>query len=306
MTLSGTFSHYKSYFTRDRIVLLACILIALIFWFLNKLSTSYRQTKTLRIEYVLPQGKAFSKPPPQYVTATFQGTGWDLLFGRTDHITINMTGDSLQFYSMRNVLAQQYQSEIVGVNIDQISLITEPAASKTVPIQAVVDLSFAKGFDLSEDVQLTPSVVTVSGPRSVIQNLFVILTDTLKLSKLKDSLTIQKVTLAPNPLLLSEITKVSAAVRVEQFTEKSMFIPIVVKNAPEQLKIFPNKIKLDCTVALSRYEELNVNSFTAEVDLSNVTPTSKNNTASINLTKKPTFARNIKFSPKSAEFFVEQ
>jgi hypothetical protein len=291
--------------TQDRAVLMICIGIALVFWFLNKLSTSYRQTQSLKINYVLPKGKAFSSPPPQYISATFQGTGWDLLFGRNESITVQMTNDSLQFYSLRNLLIQQLGAEVVGVNIDQVTMQVEDAVSKTVPIQPISNLSFAEGYDLSEDILLTPSVVTVAGPRSVISTLLAIKTDSLNFNKIKDSV-MTTVHLAQHPLLRYEIQEVKAIIRVEQFTEKSMFIPIVVKNAPEQLKIFPNKIKLDCSVALSRYDKLNINSFIAEVDLKGLSDISKNNTVPIFLTKQPNYVRNVKFTPKSAEFYVEK
>jgi hypothetical protein len=295
----------RKYMTQDRAVLMICIGIALVFWFLNKLSTSYRQTQSLKIDYILPKGKAFSSPPPQYISATFQGTGWDLLFGRKENISLQMTNDSLQFYSLRNLLIQQLGTEVVGVNIDQITLPIEEAVTKTVPIQAISNLSFANGYDLSEDIILTPSVVTVSGPRSVISHLIAIKTDSLNFNKIKDSV-LTTIKLAQHPLLRYDIQAVKALVRVEQFTEKSMFIPIIVKNAPEQLKIFPNKIKLDCSVALSKYDKLNMNSYVAEVDLKGLSDISKNNTVPIILSKQPNFIRNVKFTPKSAEFFVEK
>ena len=85
-----------------------------------------------------------------------------------------------------------------------------------------------------------------------------------------------------------------------------MFIPIIVKNAPQQLKIFPNKIKLDCTVALSRYAQLSSANFVAEVDLKGAALNSMNNTVTIVLSQFPNFVRNVKFTPKSAEFYFEK
>ena len=74
---------FQKFWTRDRAVLMACIGIALCFWFLNKLSASFRTVKAVKIDYKIPFGKVFSLPPPQYVTVTMQGTGWDLLLWQT-------------------------------------------------------------------------------------------------------------------------------------------------------------------------------------------------------------------------------
>jgi hypothetical protein len=81
---------------------------------------------------------------------------------------------------------------------------------------------------------------------------------------------------------------------------------LTVRNAPQRLQIFPNKIKLDCTVALSRYASLSGENFTAVVDLKNVDVKSKNNTVAIVLLQQPSFVRNVKFSPQSVEFYFEK
>ena len=130
-------------------------------------------------------------------------------------------------------------------------------------------------------------------------------TDTLRFDKLKDSVAIT-IKLRENPLLKLNPTKIKAKIKTEQFTEKLLFIPIVVKNAPENLRIFPNKIKLECTVALSQYPFVDADKFIAEVDLKNIDFKTKNNTVAILLTLQPTKIRNIKFSPKSVEFYFEK
>ena len=297
---------FQKFWTRDRAVLMACIGIALCFWFLNKLSTSFRTVKAVKMDYKIPFGKVFSAPPPQYATVTMQGTGWDLLLGgRDESVFLELTEDSVQTISVKNIIAEKFGNEAVGVNLEQISLQIEDAVTKTVPIEVVSIIEFAKGFDLAEGIQLNPSVVTVSGPKTAIEHLTAIKTDTLRYKNLKEEV-IGKVRLMPHPIFKYNISEIETRIQAEQFTEKSMFIPIVVKNAPQRLKIFPNKIKLDCTVALSHYGELNANNFTAEADLNAKILNSKDNTISIFLTKYPNFVRNVKFTPKTAEFYFEK
>jgi hypothetical protein len=293
----------KAFWTRDRAVLMSCIGIALCFWFLNRLSSSFRQTKSIRLDYVLPKGKAFSVPPPQYVQVTMQGTGWDMLLGSNQNIPLALNRDAVQIFPLKNLIIQNLGNELVSSNVEQIIVQLEDAVTGTFPIEAITNITFAKGFDLAQDIELTPSVVTVIGPKSILENLESIKTDTLKAVNLSEKKT-GKINLHYNPILQYSISEVEAHMQAEQFTEKSMFIPIIVKNASNKLKIFPNKIKLDCTVALSRYTELNANNFVAEVDLK--FSIDKGNTLPIILSKQSPFARNIKFSPKSAEFYIEK
>ena len=293
----------KAYWTRDRAVLMTCIGIALCFWLLNRLSSSFRQTKSIRLDYALPKGKAFSVAPPQYVQVTMQGTGWDMLLGSDENIPLALNTDAVQIYPLKNLIIQNLGNELVSSNVEQIIIQLEDAVTGTFPIEPVSNITFAKGFDLAQDLELNPSVVTVVGPKSLLENLESIKTDTIKAVNLSEKKAL-KIMLLTNPILQYNITETEVTMQAEQFTEKSIFIPIVVKNAPQRLKIFPNKIKLDCTVALSRYAELNANNFTVEVDLR--FSTDKGNTLPIILSKQSPYARNIKFSPKLAEFYIEK
>lgn len=295
----------RVFLTRERAVLMVCIGAALVFWIMNRLSTQFKRTTFVRLEYVVPSGRALSVAPPQTAQVTWQGSGWDLMTGRDPHIFLTAENDSLQSFSMRAVISAQLGIEVLGVAPEQITVELEESAARSVPIVVVSALSFAKGFDLADEIQLTPSVVTVEGPRSVVEQLNFIKTDTLKFDKLKDTL-VTKARLVANPIFKFSRTEVEARLAVEQFTEKSLFVPIVVKNAPQSLQIFPNKIKLDCTVALGRYAQLSAANFVAEVDLKNVDLKSKNNTVAIILSKQPSFVRNLKFSPKAVEFFFEK
>lgn len=296
----------RQFWTRDRAVLMTCIGIALCFWILNKLSTSFTKNIPLKIEYNLPDGKTLRNIPPQYALVTVRGTGWDILSGRSENkIRLELSSDSTQLFSLRNAFMQNTSSEVISINPDVVSLEIEDAFSKQVKIEVLTNIHFENGFDFAEEIQLNPSEVTIFGPKSFIDKVRAIRTDTLSFFNLKEK-KIQKVRLLPHPILKYDIQETEATIFAEQFTEKSMFIPIIVKNAPQQLKIFPNKIKLDCTVALSRYAQLSAANFVAEVDLKGAALNSTNNTVTIVLSQFPNFVRNVKFTPKSAEFYFEK
>ncbi len=295
----------QQFWTKDRAVLMVCIGIALCFWFLNKLSTSFRKTLPVFIEYTLPTGKTFSTAPPTFIMVTLQGTGWDMLVERKERIFLNLNQDSVQVFSMRSIVTQHLGTEVVGINMEQLTLDIEKAISKTMPVQATISITYDKGYDLAGNIILDPSVVTVTGPKTLIDNVLAIRTDTLKFQNLKGQVS-KKIRLLPHSIFKYDVQEVLATVKSEQFTEKSMFIPLVVKNASQRLKFFPNKIKLDCTVALSRYAQLNPTHFEAVVDMKSDAFNPKNNTVTVVLTKQPDFVRNVKFTPKSAEFYFEK
>jgi hypothetical protein len=298
-------NRFRQFLTRERAVLMVCISIALCFWVLNRLSTKFRKTTPVRLEYFTPMGKALRTIPPQYANVSWQGTGWDLLTGSEPRIALTVETDSIQTFYLRTIAAQQLGTDVFSVSPEQITVEIEDIGMKSIPVEAVAVLSFWKGFDLADDIQLTPSVITVEGAKSVLENLNSLKTDTLRFQKLKDTV-ITSIKLTAIPILTFSKTEVSALLAVEQFTEKSLFVPLTVRNAPQRLQIFPNKIKLDCTVALSRYASLSGENFMAVVDLKNVDVKSKNNTVPIVLLQQPSFVRNVKFSPQSVEFYFEK
>lgn len=296
----------RQFWTKDRAVLMSCIGIALFFWLLNKLSMTFVKSTQVRIYYNLPDGKTLSSIPPQYAFVSVRGTGWDILTGHSEtDIRLDIKSDSVQVFSLRNAYVQNNLVDIIGISPDIITLEVEDAYTKRVGIEPVLNIHFEQGFDLAESVKLKPSEVMISGPKKFIESITTIRTDTLTFQNLKDKV-VKKIRLLPHPVLRYDAEETEATLIAEQFTEKTLFIPIVVKNASEQLTVFPNKIKVDCTVALSHYAQLNASNFTAEVDLKNAIFNSTNNTVPIVLSRIPDFARNIKFTPKSAEYYIQK
>ncbi len=295
----------RQFFSRDRVVFMLCVLVAFVFWLLNRLQTSVKKNISVALVYNVPNNKAFSESPPQYANTTISGTGWDMLTHRLDKLYVSINEDSLQTFSLRGLAAAQLGGDIQTIEPEILSVTTENAVEKVVPIEPVSHITFAKGYDLSQNIQLDPERVRVFGPRQIINNLGSIKTDTIFVKNLKDVFAYD-VSLTKNPMLRYNFQEVHVTLKAEQFTEKSLFVPIVIKNAPEKLKIFPNKIRLDCKLTLSHYSKVNADDFIIEVDMHNITPNTKNNTLPLTLVKQPDWARGVKFSPKSVEFYFEK
>jgi len=96
---------------------------------------------------------------------------------------------------------------------------------------------------------------------------------------------------------------VTVTLKVEQFTERSLFVPITIKNAPDSLKTFPERAKLSCVVGLSKYNDIDKNSFQLVADLKGIPLNTEKNTIPVLVTKQPDFVRAVNFQPRSVEFF---
>ncbi len=302
---------FRLFFKSDRAVLMLCIGIALVFWILNKMSHSFRTHTHVNIEYRLPEGKTFTAIPISDLTVTIMGSGWDLLGKGNANLVLDLTKDSFQMFNsgqLRQLVAHRYNisEEMIHLNVEQIPVYLEPEASKEVLVEAATQLKFVKGYRLSGEISLQPAKILIKGPKNVLEMISVVHTDTIRGENLKKNMEQVVALQVPSQVVKLVDTKVKARLNIEEFTEKAMFLPLTVKNAPATYKIFPNKIKLSCIVSLSQYNSIHPNLFEAEVDLGIVSTESKNNTISVVLVKQPAGVQNVQFMPKSVEFYFEK
>jgi hypothetical protein len=94
---------------------------------------------------------------------------------------------------------------------------------------------------------------------------------------------------------------------VDEFTEKDVEIPVKIINSRnfEDVKIFPQKIKLTFTTSLSRYEEIDEDFFEATADLDlwrlhgyKVLP--------IVVSKVPAYCKVVKTVPRNIDFIIKK
>lgn len=301
---------------KDRAILMICIGIALFFWLLVKLSQSYRMTKEVFISISTPVNKALSTPPPGNVAVQLMGTGWQLLgehlAGKQIRISYDAE-DADQVVISSGQLRQDIQKKlssatlrIIDINLDQVVIQLEDEVYKKIPVALLSKLDFAPEYQLKEVIHLQPDSILISGPTTLIGSIQSWPTDSLVLSDLKHSTRLELALQQPPKGILIEVPMVKAFIEVEAYTAKALFIPLSIINAPDSVRVFPDKIKLECTVGLSLYEEVDVADFTLEVDIGGVRLKEGKTTVPIILKRSPDFVRNIHFTPQAAEFFIFQ
>jgi hypothetical protein len=298
----------------DRAILLICIGIALVFWLLVKLSQTYKAQKAVFFNIETPADKVLAKLPPDDLLAEIEGTGWDLLFDffskRELVLTYDMSSSdrlSLSRSQLRTDIKQNLYSDdikIQEVNYDALNLIVENKGNRRVPIDLRAQLSFAPEHQLKPPIVLQPDSVTLIGPYSLVQQFDRWPTDSVNRTGLNKTEVFRLPLDNPPPELTLSAQSVEVRAEVEPVTEKSVYVPVVVKNAPDSLRIFPDKVTLTFKIGLSQYEAIGYQDFTAEIDLGDIPLDASNNTVPIVITKMPKAARSMYYRPKSAKFFI--
>jgi hypothetical protein len=294
--------------------LLACIFIALIFWILVKLSQDYPSEKKVVFHFQLPDSKTFGIKPPDRMDVRLEGRGWELMFdyllqpkielsySLTDDTDIELTREAL-----RNSIERQIAFSSIRIlenSYQPINLRLEEGLSKKVPVVLQDSLTFMPGYALQGPIKLQPDSVRVSGPTSLVSSISVWETVPFVYIDLKSTLTRKVALNPPPPEIVLNTQEVQVDIETEQVTEKSLFIALQVRNAPDSIRYFPEKVKVTCTVGLSVYNIIDTSDFAVEIDLQKVPLSEGKHTLPIQMTKKPSQALSVQFTPKSAEFFI--
>lgn len=153
----------------------------------------------------------------------------------------------------------------ITMNEAKIYFNMEPLMSKVVPVELRSDIKTARQYGVYGIPILDPAMVTVFGPKDVIDTVRTVKTELLAQANATESFS------ATVPLLLTEgqiqcATKtVKAAIRVEKFTETEIMVPI---EAPDSLRVrfFPEAMTVKCLVAIKDYGSLVPDDFSAVFD----------------------------------------
>jgi len=301
------------------VVLIICLICAVGAWLFLALNNTYVYTaKTELIYKDEPLKKAFKPLQPDLVDLQVEGTGWQLLFSRL-RIKPQSITVSLQKLTNKNFIlfSEQLQQinrqletsqKIISVKPDTLYFDFSKRTNKRVPIQLVSNISFIKQYGVSSKITLTPSYVNISGPQDELSKITTWYTDTLKLTDL------QKTTSTRIPIRQNSSNNISiypnsvgVKVPVDEFTEKTVEVPLKIINNTEFLdvKLYPKKVAVTFLVALSSYQEVDEDFIEAVVDL-NEWKQLKHHKLSVKVTRFPAYCKLLNVSPNKINFIIEK
>jgi YbbR domain-containing protein len=301
------------------VALLSCLLLAIAAWLVMALNNKYVYTaKTVLVYKNFPQNKAFHPLQSDTVDLQVEGTGWQLLFARlrVNPPSINISLEKLnkkdyilfseQLYRVNNQL--ETSQKIISVRPDTLYFDFSKRTVKRVPVRLLSNLKFTSQYGVSNDIEVSPDYVTVSGPQEDIGQIKEWQTDTLKLSDVRKT-TVARVQMMQNKLKNVNIfpSSVEVSVPVDEFTEKTIELPIKVLNNAEyySLKLYPKKVKVTYLVALSSYQLINDDFMEASVDL-NEWKVFKHKQLTVKMTRFPEYCKFVRVTPGKIDFIIEE
>lgn len=307
-------------------IFLICFVISSFFWTLNNLSKNYTARISFPVKYIdLPTDKKLSQPLPQKLECTVNAYGFTLLRHKLrlsfSPILINVgelrirrktTGNNHSSFSAsteanRSMIINQISNEIQVLNIypDSLFFNFEPIIERKFPVKPEATISLLSQYILKQQPFTDPDSVMVKGPQDVLDTLKFVYTRNQSYKDLSHSVQ-RNVSLAGDNDLQFSPRRVVLNIPVEQITEGTREIPLVIKHVPDsiQLKSFPATIKVSYKVGLSQYDQITGDSFLPVIDYDSIS--SSREKLPVTMEKSPQNIISYDYYPKDVEFILEK
>ncbi len=306
--------------TRRKISLFfTCFSFAIAVWLFYTLSKEYTFVVSTNLTYKnLPPDAAFHIRDPGTIQVTIVGTGWQLFFSRFRFAPSPLQLDLAKLEGNKFILLNQHLADFnnqISVNQKITSILPDTLhidyatrLEKKVPIELIATFDFAPRHYISSAIQIIPDSVLISGPVDIIRGISSWPTPALQYSKLRDNLrtvvvlsntNIQSVNLKPNIAQL--------VISVEEFTEKSLQLPISIQNNVENfdVQLIPKSVEITFLVPLSKFSVVNESDFEVSIDLEDWKKRKlKKLLPTVN--RQPDFIRLIKVNPMEIDFLIQK
>lgn len=318
--LSKYLQKLKSFFfTKDILSFLLFLALSSTFWFVHGLGKERETNVILPVRYVgIPINVAITNSPPTEISINIKDQGlrlFDYSRNRIIPLTIDLSrvfyqkGEILITPDLLNGRIRRYlkpTTSIVDVHPDSILIQYEKLSVKTVPIKLNSKIELASQYMLSNNILLDPNLVTVFGPRRVIDTLKFVNTDYFELKNLNDT-NYSFCKLKPIKLVRFSVKQTKVSIFVEPFTERKVQIPVTSINCPQNTSIrtFPTFVNATYTVGLSQFYTLSPTDIQVYIDYNDL-KLSKQSKQTLKVKNNTSHITNIRISPSEVEFILEQ
>jgi hypothetical protein len=266
----------------------------------------------------MPKDMAFVQAPPSEISVRIRDKGSVLLnytLGQKKaSIAVNMQEtpgpNQTLLLSARDIEGIIMKELIPSTNLlsfdpQQIETHYSKLKKKKLPVRFDGEIHTGPGFQVSGEIVITPPVTDVFAGDVVLEPLTSVSTVYTEIDNGKKTIT-RKLKLRKIDGATFSPDVVSVVIPIEEYTEKTLEIPVVCNHVPQgyAIRMFPSVVKVTCNVPLSLFKELSERDFSVEVAAN--PEQNESGMLPVRLTKKPGQVDRVTLSRDSIEFILEQ
>lgn len=325
--LSGRLSSLrKKIVNRDVAVFSFFLVLSFFLWFLNALGKDMTGTINFPAHYInISRDKALVSDLPENISLTVRGPGYSILkhklisnkpplqidLAKVSH-RVTRDDQRYEFYILTFALREDFRRrlreefEIMAVQPDTIHFAFDLIASKSVPVKPDVQAVPQKQYMLYGLVTSKPDSVVISGPATVIDTIDAVSTKPWRTEQISATTTVSLQLESMKNVVFSE-KRAEVTIPVEQFTEAVRELPVNVLNKPADgtIRLFPERIKVYCNVALRDYNRFMASSIEAVTDMVEV-DIRNTEKLKVSLRNVPSYVSSLRFAPAEVEYIFER
>lgn len=292
--------------------------LASVLWILTKFGRDFSSQMEAKIAYYnLPETAVLAENNTEKLNFDLTANGFEILFYKFKKpvITIDVEEYYIKkidsFSVDKNDLLQKLETtfnkyfEIRNLSPDPLWVKLDPIILKEIPITADIEIEFKKGFRPIDDFVLEPNVITISGPKGVLEEIDSIYTKNYSFKRVDKDISISLEVASPSPEIVA-ITpeEVDFSWTVSEFSEGEFKLPVEVINLPPgvELKLVPSNLTLTFDMSIEDFKKVTPDNFRVVCDYSK--RNREDNFMIPELIKKPNEAVNVMIDPKKIEFYV--
>jgi YbbR domain-containing protein len=295
-----------------------CLVLAAGAWIFKELSNPYNFTvKKVLVFKNGPRTRAFHPLQADTVSEMVKGTGWKMLLSKIKNenkpIAVDLSPLDHSSFVVLSAQLKQANDKVADSNIvsfypDTLYFDFSNRSEKRVPVKLRYNLKYLQQFAQSGNVVIKPSYVVITGPSSRIDKITEWDTDSLLADNVNETVR-SYVNLQQSPEGNINITPkaVNVIVPVDEFTEKTVQIPVRLVNNRDyyKVKLFPQDVKVTFITALRKYAETNGDFFEAQSNL-DLWRLQGYSALPVALTRFPPFCKIVSVEPRDIDFIVRK
>lgn len=292
--------------------------LALFFWVLTKYSKEYTATVNATIIFNNPpDNTSIINKRSSDISFDLTANGFEFLYFKFKRPLLNI--DINKYYTKNGNDISISRGEIIkiinyhlkndisvkNVSVNELVIELDSIIFKKIPVIIQTDITFRDGYKSIGKIRIDPDSVLVSGPSKSIQEINQIKTNILSLldvnTNILENIALQTpesldITISPQNVTISHI--------VEEFTQKSLILPLKIYNLAKGLKIklIPEFITITFDVTVNEFNNISKKDFVLICDY---TKRDKNENFMIpELLEKPESILNIVIKAKKVDYLI--
>ncbi|MBZ0326464.1 MAG: YbbR-like domain-containing protein [Altibacter sp.] len=294
------------------------LLLAIVFWGLTKLSRQYTSAAMAKIEYVhIPDGIEVDDNNPKVISFEMTANGFAFLMYKLTEPSLKIDIGSFYTEGDEKITIREEQLillltagmkknlSISALSKNELSITLSKIVSRTVPIIGNTNFTFKEGYGTRDSLKLQPDSIRVFGPSSIVNKINAINTKLISKADIEDDISITVPLVLPDNKKISlEANEVLLELKVTEFTQMQLAVPIEVVNVPSDLtvKIIPEVTQISFIISVDDFNTISATDFKLICDYSE--RDTSNNSMRPKLIRQPKYISKVEFLDRSIDFLI--